>query len=38
MMTGEQIQGSVEAACRTDGIQAQTTLGWAGLLDDFSRR
>ena len=35
---GGQLQGRVEVACRTDETQALTTLGWAGRLDDVSRR
>ena len=37
-ITGRQLQGTVEIACRTDRIQTQTTILWCRRIDDFSCR
>lgn len=37
-ITGDQLQVTIEVACRTDRMQVLTTIGWADCIDNVSRR
>ncbi|MDE0205683.1 MAG: hypothetical protein OXP66_06630 [Candidatus Tectomicrobia bacterium] len=37
-ITGRQLQGTVDIACRTDRMHTRTTILWCRRIDDFSRR